>query len=148
MLLQILKKSTFFLCAGAMLVFTSCNGDDTESIDAGNATETENGSQRSLPNMNGSGSESANENNGSQTTPSNTNTQDGAIHLNPPHGEPGHDCAIEVGQPLNSSGAGAASPMMNTPKVNIPKANSGVRLNPEHGEPGHDCAVPVGDPLN
>lgn len=31
----------------------------------------------------------------------NTNTS-GAVTLNPPHGQPGHDCAIPVGQPLKS----------------------------------------------
>ena len=31
----------------------------------------------------------------------NSNTS-GAVTLNPPHGQPGHDCAIPVGQPLKS----------------------------------------------
>jgi hypothetical protein len=31
----------------------------------------------------------------------NTNTS-GVVTLNPPHGQPGHDCAIPVGQPLKS----------------------------------------------
>ena len=32
------------------------------------------------------------------TTTSKTN--DGTVKLNPPHGQPGHDCAVAVGQPL------------------------------------------------
>lgn len=60
--------------------------------------------------------------------------------LNPPHGEPGHDCALPVGAPLN--GAKAASPST-TPAT----ATGNTKINPPHGQPGHDCAVPVGSPL-
>jgi hypothetical protein len=38
--------------------------------------------------------------NQSQGTPINTN---GTVMLNPPHGQPGHDCAVEVGKPLKKS---------------------------------------------
>ena len=83
------------------------------------------------------------------------------VKLNPPHGEPGHRCDIEVGAPLDGTPAPSATPgtgqMINvqpgangtnitTAPVTSPSANSG-RINPPHGEPGHDCAVPVGDPL-
>lgn len=76
--------------------------------------------------------------------------------LNPAHGQPGHDCAIAVGAPLNSKPAQAATKTA-TPKINVsqPASNSAVpvlnekgqRLNPAHGQPGHDCAVAVGAPL-
>ena len=74
-------------------------------------------------------------------------TQDtGAI--NPPHGQPGHDCAVPVGAPLpgnnmnnNTNNPGASEFL--TPTA----APDGVTLNPPHGQPGHDCAVPVGAPL-
>lgn len=94
--------------------------------------------------------------------------------LNPAHGEPGHDCAIAVGAPLNSAKTGAtqqiqpstpssspvqiqANPSTTTPTatpapvMSIPNdkapAGTGGKLNPAHGEPGHDCAKPVGSPL-
>ena len=73
-----------------------------------------------------------------------------AAGLNPPHGQPGHKCEVEVGAPLNSaptSATPATSTINNTP-AQTPKANSGnVKLNPAHGQQGHDCAVPVGQPL-
>ena len=75
--------------------------------------------------------------------------------LNPAHGEPGHDCAIPVGAPLDGSGNAGTSDMvpLTTPSaapmpsaMPVPSGNTG-NLNPAHGEPGHDCAVPVGSPL-
>lgn len=75
----------------------------------------------------------------------------GDVALNPPHGEPGHDCNIEVGAPLN----GTVNPVNITSPVlqgaGGPLNNSvpaGVRLNPPHGEPGHDCNIQVGQPLS
>ena len=79
-----------------------------------------------------------------------------AAGLNPPHGEPGHDCAIAVGAPLNGSPA-ANAPQSAPPTMNFPtapmapspvSAPGGPRLNPPHGQPGHDCAVQVGAPLS
>ena len=78
-----------------------------------------------------------------------------AAGLNPPHGQPGHDCAIAVGAPLNGNPAPNAAPS-SAPTMNFPaatpsptpaRASSGQRLNPPHGQPGHDCAVRVGAPL-
>lgn len=78
--------------------------------------------------------------------------------LNPAHGQPGHDCAIAVGAPLNSKGTKAVSANA-TPKINVtqPAATTtsvvpvlnekGQRLNPAHGQPGHKCEVAVGAPL-
>ena len=75
--------------------------------------------------------------------------------LNPPHGQPGHDCAIAVGAPLKGSPASNAAPTT-APTMNFPTAtpspspastSGGQRLNPPHGQPGHDCAVQVGAPL-
>lgn len=76
--------------------------------------------------------------------------------LNPAHGQPGHDCAIAVGAPLNSKPAQAAT-KTTTPTINVPKPSSsaavpvlnekGQRLNPAHGQPGHKCEVAVGAPL-
>ena len=85
-------------------------------------------------------------------------TNSAGVKLNPAHGQPGHDCAIPVGQPLNGSAAKTNSPAINvqpaatkpvvTPSPVLPAANTaGVKLNPAHGQPGHDCAIPVGQPL-
>ncbi|TYA54733.1 hypothetical protein [Formosa maritima] len=76
-----------------------------------------------------------------------------ATGMNPAHGQPGHDCAIPVGAPLNSKNN--SSPMVN-PGSSSPVINSGNSspvqtapgMNPAHGQPGHDCAIPVGAPLN
>ena len=75
------------------------------------------------------------------------------VKLNPPHGEPGHDCAIAVGAPLDGSGS-TAQPTFNPPVVSQPAAQPAPQgqapangINPPHGEPGHDCAVAVGAPL-
>lgn len=83
-------------------------------------------------------------------------TTSGSGKLNPAHGQPGHDCAIAVGAPLNSKPAQAATKAA-APKINIAQPASspavpvlnekGQRLNPAHGQPGHDCSVAVGAPL-
>ncbi|MCF8462179.1 MAG: hypothetical protein K9G46_15765 [Flavobacteriales bacterium] len=78
--------------------------------------------------------------------------------LNPAHGEPGHDCAIAVGAPLDGSAASsvpagmpslvtqpAVQPMTQPAATGKAPANG---LNPAHGEPGHDCAIAVGAPLS
>ena len=74
--------------------------------------------------------------------------------VNPPHGEPGHDCAIPVGAPLDGSGGTAAQPTGTVQPVAQPAAQPASQItlpagtpNPAHGEPGHDCAVSVGAPL-
>jgi hypothetical protein len=79
--------------------------------------------------------------------------------LNPAHGQPGHDCKIAVGAPLD--GSAAAKPISEnseikptiptpgaTPTPLLPASNTaGVKLNPAHGQPGHDCKIAVGQPL-
>jgi hypothetical protein len=140
MILQILKKTSFLLCAGAMLVFSSCNGEETESIDAENtATETVDEAPKNQTDVNASEGPvlEGNTINGNKNTPIKINSE-GGVNLNPPHGEPGHDCAIAVGQPLSSVSGGGDSPII----------NSSSNINPPHGDPGHDCAIAVGQPLN
>lgn len=86
-----------------------------------------------------------------QTTTQTTTNGSGAI--NPAHGQPGHDCAIPVGAPLNGSAATPATTPTQTINLNDNnsspvKASSGSgAINPAHGQPGHNCAVPVGAPL-
>jgi hypothetical protein len=36
----------------------------------------------------------------STNNPINNSSRNG-VRLNPPHGEPGHDCGVQVGQPLS-----------------------------------------------
>jgi hypothetical protein len=89
------------------------------------------------------------------TAPATVNNS--SVALNPPHGQPGHDCAIPVGSPLNGKPNAATlqspgplvTPALTTPPQMLPLSNSNnsVALNPPHGQPGHDCAIPVGQPL-
>ncbi|MBA2500002.1 MAG: hypothetical protein H0V30_09775 [Chitinophagaceae bacterium] len=84
--------------------------------------------------------------------------------LNPAHGQPGHDCAVAVGAPLNK--AGTSQPVspnpISSPSISLPgtisqlsapnttpntKSSDG-KLNPAHGQPGHRCDIAVGQPLN
>lgn len=95
-----------------------------------------------------------------------TTTPAAGAKLNPPHGEPGHDCAVPVGSPLPDNNVPGGIQVQSPPPANIstPPAGqtptsvitapaqtgtvpSGPGLNPAHGEPGHDCAIPVGAPL-
>lgn len=98
---------------------------------------------------------SATVNNETQAAVSSVNSK--AQKLNPAHGQPGHDCAIAVGAPLNAKPTKVVS--ATTPQVNVsqPAASTtsavpvlnekGQRLNPAHGQPGHKCEVAVGAPL-
>jgi flagellum-specific peptidoglycan hydrolase FlgJ len=98
-----------------------------------------------------------------QGAPQQVTTQPGQ-KLNPPHGQPDHDCKIPVGAPLgsgsgNSNAKPAATQMQQMPvqpsnvvqgqqTPNKPvTAKPGEKLNPPHGQPGHDCKIPVGSPL-
>lgn len=80
--------------------------------------------------------------------------------INPPHGQPGHDCSIPVGQPLdgsklntNKSGNAQNPTFQSGPRIqSTPQPSSGSNgtlagMNPPHGQPGHDCSIPVGAPL-
>jgi hypothetical protein len=117
-------KTTFnLLLAAALIGFTACSDGDNK---------TSNTNSTSVP---------ANTNNFNTATPS------ANVALNPPHGEPGHRCEIEVGAPLNTP----AQPKLTTPQPTFqpqqPSGSVAAGTNPPHGQPGHDCAVPVGAPL-
>lgn len=81
--------------------------------------------------------------------------------MNPPHGQPGHRCDINVGAPLNSKPAPANVQPAVTTAIAAPAQPSNVTvkevpntvktapgMNPPHGEPGHRCEIAVGAPLN
>jgi hypothetical protein len=94
-------------------------------------------------------------------TPATTNAVT-APGMNPPHGQPGHRCDIQVGAPLNSKPAAPATvqaaPVTTTAagqtpsNVTIKEVPNTVKtapgMNPPHGEPGHRCDIAVGAPLN
>ncbi len=93
--------------------------------------------------------------------------------MNPPHGQPGHRCDIQVGAPLNSPVAkapkaaatpGQASFTPSTTSVPVPMPTSATPsaqtpallnapvvtapgMNPPHGQEGHRCDIAVGQPL-
>lgn len=80
--------------------------------------------------------------------------------LNPPHGQMGHRCDIEVGAPLNSAPKAAlpATPAVTATPTPVPVSPQPVQvspqpvatapgMNPPHGQPGHSCGVAVGAPL-
>ncbi|MGV4414846.1 hypothetical protein [Chryseobacterium sp. T1] len=83
-----------------------------------------------------------------------------AVALNPEHGQPGHRCDLQVGQPLNSAPQQAPAPVAtqglgfntnpNAQPIAAPNNSGQVgkpALNPPHGEPYHNCDIQVGEPL-
>ena len=87
-----------------------------------------------------------------------------SARLNPAHGQPGHNCALAVGAPLEKAAVPvpkqAKPAIVSVPQVEtqaIPtstvaetpnvSANPNAKINPAHGQPGHNCAVAVGAPL-
>lgn len=147
------------------ILFVSCSGNSQEETPANDSLPAVNDSANvgvsvSLPD--------------SAATPL-TATTGSEVKLNPPHGEPGHRCEIEVGKPLPADGKSApatvtpapatvSAPTISTPATPAPSAKpvtistgpgaapgtssvTAPGMNPPHGEPGHDCAIPVGAPL-
>jgi len=69
--------------------------------------------------------------------------------LNPKHGEPGHQCDIAVGAPLDSKPMAVAKTTPVQPTVTqVSNIKVGKGLNPPHGQPNHRCDIAVGAPLN
>lgn len=163
-----MKINLFFLLAFATLVFTNCNNKEetaTEQPAAGTEVTATPPSSTTI-NMISSDSNATlmPVSPGGKTT-----TAEG---MNPPHGEPGHRCDIEVGAPLSSppgktppapaAGSPASSSMFNSLPVpgtepaapsspslstSAPSGPTPEGMNPPHGQPGHDCAIAVGAPL-
>ena len=140
---------TYILCLLAIFSINACNNNNRPDIDTSLVNIA------APPAAPAKDSASALLNSGN-TTPATINNS-AAVALNPPHGQPGHDCAIPVGSPLNGKpnaakpqpSAPSAVPTLTTQPQMLPFANSGnsVALNPPHGQPGHNCAIPVGQPL-
>lgn len=156
-----MKKLLVF--AFAPMLFTACSSGSeekaptTDSIPAVNETVSSEVTV-SLPDSNANATATA---------------SPAGVVLNPPHGEPGHRCEIEVGKPLPADGkapavtatpAPAAAPTITanpaptgqpvtvstSPTVTPAPATAtktAPGMNPPHGEPGHDCSIAVGAPL-
>ncbi len=74
-----------------------------------------------------------------------------APRLNPPHGQPGHDCAVAVGAPLPAASSPSIQPrplQAPLPSAAPALAPTAKGMNPPHGQPGHRCDIPVGSPLS
>ena len=74
--------------------------------------------------------------------------------MNPAHGQPGHQCGIAVGAPLNGSSVANKQQSTVTPATTVTSTSTPVNVaptaegkNPAHGQPGHKCDIAVGEPL-
>ncbi|MGM9476266.1 hypothetical protein ACS5PU_07540 [Pedobacter sp. GSP4] len=127
-------KNAFYLFI--LIVLCACNSEKKEASQAVIATPT------GLQGLQKSNAVAA----PAQSTKSN-------LIFNPPHGEPGHTCALAVGAPLHQTAAARPQPNVNQQPVSAaPEATvvntSGKKLNPKHGEPGHRCDIAIGAPLD
>ena len=133
--------STYILCLLVIFSINACNNNSRPDIDTSLINIT---APQAIP---AADSVSTLLDSGN-TAPAIINNSS-AMVLNPPHGQPGHDCAIPVGSPLNGKSNTApqspATPALMAPSQKLPL--NGVALNPPHGQPGHNCAIPVGQPL-
>lgn len=74
-----------------------------------------------------------------------TTASSNGVRLNPPHGEPGHNCDLPVGAPLDGSApAQPVAPANVVPPATASPAVGSGKINPPHGQPGHNCDYPVG----
>lgn len=77
-----------------------------------------------------------------------TTASSNGVRLNPPHGEPGHNCDLPVGAPLDGSApAQPVAPANVVPPATASPAVGSGKINPPHGQPGHNCDYPVGAQL-
>ncbi len=161
-----MKKLLYVALIGTSLAaFTSCSSDSEAEQDAVTNTNTPAPTPTTLPMPEQSATtpvaDPATPAAAPQAAPATANAappppaaapSNGNVKLNPAHGQPGHDCAIAVGAPLNGKRAAAptapqAKPVMNVAPAAAPAKGGSGRVNPAHGQPGHDCAVAVGAPL-
>ena len=142
--MKIISKILF---ASSFLVLVACGDNTNNEVSDDNNLEN---TPAEVVDPNNSASQDQNQVNQNQTIQADPNSD---VALNPPHGEPGHDCAIPVGAPLDGSGNSQQIQMNtddNATQIQGQTHDGTVAegLNPPHGEPGHDCAIPVGAPLN
>ena len=138
-------KSFLSLLFVSSLLLTSCKKEvATPTTPANIVPFTEVGNQMK--------SQSATQQTGENTT---TNPVSTAPGMNPAHGQPGHQCGIAVGAPLNTPAISNNEQTVSIPTSTVTKTpNPGQAtptakgMNPAHGQPGHQCGIAVGAPLN
>lgn len=136
MLSTLFNRLPLFFSALTMVLFISCKDEKKDTP----ATDTSETPEQTI-----------------NSTQNNSTNSDGEVALNPPHGQPGHRCDIQVGQPLPTDNSPQKSPVINStqksPVINnsgsvpVNNSNSTAKVNPPHGQPGHKCEIPVGAPL-
>jgi len=150
--MQILR-SIFTLMLFSVLIMSCAEKSDktsSEPTNEVNTTETQTTNTPEAPAQNKIQLQNSTVNTG---TSINTTTPAG---INPPHGQPGHDCKVPVGQPLNGSTLNTTNSVTpqggprinNIPQPAAPVTQTAPGMNPPHGQPGHDCKIQVGKPLN
>ena len=156
-----MKKIVLLIAGVSMLAIACNNSEDNGATTDMPVTETENVMEGIPANSTeGEGASALNQaiTDGGNVPATATAAASGQA-VNPPHGEPGHDCGLAVGAPMNGAAKpSAAAPKaevkvespqnINPPAVQVAPAATAPGMNPPHGEPGHDCAVAVGAPLN
>ena len=147
-----MKISTTLLLSASLFCFLGCTEDKKtatgETATAENIANPEPAVKTEITDLNADNPQATMEiGDVPPAAPAPTTTAPG---MNPPHGQPGHDCAIAVGAPLNSKPNTAPQPVspVGAPTLSVPPvSNTAPGLNPPHGQPGHDCAIAVGAPL-
>ena len=138
---------SLFLIAAMFIMLTACDSKDKADRSKG-----------LTPNVEQNKSETVTKTPEVNIQPQESTAPVGAspVAINPPHGQPGHDCKIPVGAPLNSAPQ-QTSPNTTTtttmPQIQATPSTQSTTvtppgMNPPHGQPGHDCKIPVGAPLN
>ena len=173
-----MKRILYFASVIALAAATSCGTKPGEAQADGSSTVTPinvNGSGNGLPQTTSPVVTPATTtsqpitapNLGIPTTTTTTTVQQQPVTtapgMNPAHGQPGHNCDLAVGAPLNSAPTKkGATPTVPTTTQNqvvtttttptITTTPSTVKtapgMNPPHGQPGHRCDITVGAPLN
>jgi hypothetical protein len=155
---MIFKQLIFCSAIAAVLALSSCSETESTQDTATEQAETDAILSNVSPAMPGASSAqsatvlSSPAGQSQAATQGSTQAAKTVAGANPPHGEPGHRCDIEVGAPLNSPAgnkpaASQAQPMASPAPVPSQAPAGSARVNPPHGQPGHDCAVAVGAPL-
>lgn len=176
-----MKKIFLVLCATSAMYFISCSSDTAKSEES--TSVTENNSTTSLDDVAQTSTaslENATATNaptdGAAAVQANATAKPGENPYkdlkgnNPAHGQPGHRCDINVGEPLNTPpratptmqpnvatpqpAAGATSPNIEINNAQMPepapqKTAPGFsgKPNPPHGQPGHRCDFKDGEIL-
>ncbi len=144
-------KPFFSLLAVAGLYLTSCK-EELKPQDDSTAIRAEDAKNNNTPAPTAVTAQPQN-----QTTQNQATVTSSTAGTNPAHGQPGHQCGIPVGAPLNSTGNKTTAqptttqtiqPTMNA-VANVAKPVTTAKgMNPPHGQPGHQCGIAVGAPLN